>query len=82
MEESKMLTTEASELKAEANAIFAEIQTLTIRIQKREGNLCQYDGAKLKQKKGDIQKIRQLKNEKTQTLKRLNQRIPEMWMPE
>jgi len=74
-----MSMTEAIDLKARVNSLFTSIKALTTRIQKREGNLCQYEGAKLEIKKGEIMKLRKLKTEKTQTLKQLNDRIPTMW---
>ena len=74
-----MHITEAIELKARVNSLFKTIKALSARIQKREGNLCQYEGAKLEIKKGEIMKLRKLKTEKTQTLKQLNDRIPTMW---
>jgi len=70
---------EAVAVKKEAETLLKSIQTLSARIRKRQHHLCQYDGAKLKQKKGDIRDLQKLKTEKTQKLKKLNDRIPTMW---
>ena len=74
-----MSMTTAIEVKKEAKALLMSIKTLSARIRKREGNLCQYLGAKLKNKKMEIQKSQKLKTEKTQNLKQLNERIPTLW---
>lgn len=74
-----MHITKAIELKARVNSLFKTIKALSTRIQKREGNLCQYEGAKLEKKIKELQDLQKLKAEKTQNLKQLNDRIPTMW---
>ena len=74
-----MPRTEASEIKKKAETLFKSINTLSARIRKRERYLCQYDGAKLENKKREIQKLQKLKTEKSKKLTKLQDRIPSIW---